>query len=118
MVRATVAQAVVTWLANQHVERDGRRQRFFDGVFGIFGHGIVAGMGEALEAAQDEVRSTRPATSRPWSTRRRLRQAEPPPAHVRLHDVHRPGCHEPVTGRQRHKSPPPSAPATASPRDA
>jgi 3D-(3,5/4)-trihydroxycyclohexane-1,2-dione acylhydrolase (decyclizing) len=56
MVRATVAQAVVTWLANQHVERDGQRQRFFDGVFGIFGHGIVAGIGEALEAAQDTVR--------------------------------------------------------------
>jgi 3D-(3,5/4)-trihydroxycyclohexane-1,2-dione acylhydrolase (decyclizing) len=56
MVRATVAQAVVAWLANQHVERDGRRHRFFDGVFGIFGHGNVAGMGEALEAAQEQVR--------------------------------------------------------------
>ena len=56
MPRATVAQAVVAWLANQHVERDGHRQRFFDGVFGIFGHGNVAGMGEALEAAQDQVR--------------------------------------------------------------
>ena len=56
MPRTTVAQAVVTWLANQHVERDGHRQRFFEGVFGIFGHGIVAGMGEALEAAQDSVR--------------------------------------------------------------
>mgnify|MGYP002064439549 CR=1 FL=1 len=41
---------------NQYVERDGVRHRFFDGVFGIFGHGNVAGMGEALEAAQDEVR--------------------------------------------------------------
>ena len=56
MPRTTVAQAVVTWLASQHVERDGHRQRFFEGVFGIFGHGIVAGMGEALEAAQDSVR--------------------------------------------------------------
>jgi 3D-(3,5/4)-trihydroxycyclohexane-1,2-dione acylhydrolase (decyclizing) len=56
MPRMTVAQAIVTWLANQHVERDGQRQRFFEGVFGIFGHGIVAGMGEALEAAQDSVR--------------------------------------------------------------
>ena len=56
MPRTTVAQAVVTWLANQHVERDGHRQRFFEGVFGIFGHGNVAGMGEALEAAQDSVR--------------------------------------------------------------
>lgn len=56
MVRATVAQAIVAWLANQHVERDGQRQPFFEGVFGIFGHGIVAGIGEALEAAQGSVR--------------------------------------------------------------
>jgi 3D-(3,5/4)-trihydroxycyclohexane-1,2-dione acylhydrolase (decyclizing) len=56
MPRATVAQAIVSWLANQHVERDGQRQRFFEGVFGIFGHGNVAGMGEALESAGDSVR--------------------------------------------------------------
>jgi 3D-(3,5/4)-trihydroxycyclohexane-1,2-dione acylhydrolase (decyclizing) len=56
MPRRTVAQAIVAWLAGQQVERDGQRQRFFDGVFGIFGHGCVAGMGEALEAAQDSVR--------------------------------------------------------------
>jgi 3D-(3,5/4)-trihydroxycyclohexane-1,2-dione acylhydrolase (decyclizing) len=56
MPRLTVAQAVVAWLAAQHVERDGERHRFFEGVFGIFGHGNVAGMGEALEAAQDRVR--------------------------------------------------------------
>ena len=45
MARTTVAQAIVAWLANQHVERDGERTRFFDGVFGIFGHGIMAGLG-------------------------------------------------------------------------
>ena len=56
MPRLTVAQAIVTWLANQYVERDGEQHRFFEGVFGIFGHGNVAGMGEALEAAQDSVR--------------------------------------------------------------
>jgi 3D-(3,5/4)-trihydroxycyclohexane-1,2-dione acylhydrolase (decyclizing) len=56
MPRLTVAQALVSWLAVQEVERDGQRQRFFEGVFGIFGHGNVAGMGEALEAAQDRVR--------------------------------------------------------------
>ncbi len=56
MSRTTVAQAIVAWLANQYVERDGEQGRFFDGVFGIFGHGNVAGMGEALEAAQDSVR--------------------------------------------------------------
>ena len=56
MPRMTVAQAIVAWLANQYVVRDGERRRFFEGVFGIFGHGNVAGLGEALEAAQDDVR--------------------------------------------------------------
>jgi 3D-(3,5/4)-trihydroxycyclohexane-1,2-dione acylhydrolase (decyclizing) len=47
--RLTVAQAIVTFLTRQFVERDGRRSRFFEGCFGIFGHGNVAGMGQALE---------------------------------------------------------------------
>src|SRR6188768_1568009 len=48
--RLTAAQAVVAYLGAQHLERDGERHRFIDGVLGIFGHGNVAGMGEALEA--------------------------------------------------------------------
>jgi 3D-(3,5/4)-trihydroxycyclohexane-1,2-dione acylhydrolase (decyclizing) len=44
----TVAQALVRFLAAQHVRRDGREHPFFAGVFGIFGHGNVAGVGEAL----------------------------------------------------------------------
>jgi 3D-(3,5/4)-trihydroxycyclohexane-1,2-dione acylhydrolase (decyclizing) len=47
--RLTVAQAIVAYLQNQYVERDGRQCRFFEGCFGIFGHGNVAGMGQALE---------------------------------------------------------------------
>ncbi len=47
-VRLTAAQALVRFLAAQHVERDGVEQRFFGGCFGIFGHGNVAGIGEAL----------------------------------------------------------------------
>ena len=46
--RLTMAQAVIKFLKNQHVERDGRRNPFFGGVFGIFGHGNVAGLGQAL----------------------------------------------------------------------
>ena len=46
--RLTVAQALVRFLAAQHVSRDGRDHPFFAGVFGIFGHGNVAGIGEAL----------------------------------------------------------------------
>src|SRR5256714_5614814 len=47
-VRLTTAQALVRFLAEQCVERDGVEQRFFGGCFGIFGHGNVAGIGEAL----------------------------------------------------------------------
>jgi 3D-(3,5/4)-trihydroxycyclohexane-1,2-dione acylhydrolase (decyclizing) len=47
-VRLTAAQALIRFLAVQQVERDGVEQRFFGGCFGIFGHGNVAGIGEAL----------------------------------------------------------------------
>ncbi len=47
-VRLTAAQALVHFLAAQYVERDGVERRFFGGCFGIFGHGNVAGIGEAL----------------------------------------------------------------------
>jgi 3D-(3,5/4)-trihydroxycyclohexane-1,2-dione acylhydrolase (decyclizing) len=46
-IRLTAAQALVRFLAVQHVERDGVRRRFFGGCFGIFGHGNV-GIAEAL----------------------------------------------------------------------
>ncbi len=47
-IRLTAAQALVRFLAVQHVERDGISRRFFGGCFGIFGHGNVAGVGQAL----------------------------------------------------------------------
>ncbi len=58
--RLTMAQAVVKFLAQQYVERDGEEQPFFAGVWGIFGHGNVAGIGQALEELQDEVAFHRP----------------------------------------------------------
>jgi len=54
-VRLTVAQALVRFLAIQEVERDGERHRFFAGCFGIFGHGNVAGLGQALLEAGDDL---------------------------------------------------------------
>ena len=45
--RVTVAQALVSFLKNQYVERDGERHRFFAGMLGIFGHGNIAGVKEA-----------------------------------------------------------------------
>ncbi|MER8042864.1 3D-(3,5/4)-trihydroxycyclohexane-1,2-dione acylhydrolase (decyclizing) [Streptomyces sp. NPDC094032] len=47
-VRLTVAQALVRFLAAQHTERDGVRQRLVTATWGIFGHGNVAGIGQAL----------------------------------------------------------------------
>ncbi|CAL9565548.1 3D-(3,5/4)-trihydroxycyclohexane-1,2-dione acylhydrolase (decyclizing) [Streptomyces sp. enrichment culture] len=47
-IRLTVAQALVRFLAAQYTERDGTRQRLIGAVWGIFGHGNVAGIGQAL----------------------------------------------------------------------
>ena len=52
-VRLTLAQALIRFLGAQYVERDGTEQRFVNGCFGIFGHGNVAGVGEALFEQQD-----------------------------------------------------------------
>jgi 3D-(3,5/4)-trihydroxycyclohexane-1,2-dione acylhydrolase (decyclizing) len=46
--RLTTAQALILFLKNQHVARDGKENPFFAGCFGIFGHGNVAGIGQAL----------------------------------------------------------------------
>jgi 3D-(3,5/4)-trihydroxycyclohexane-1,2-dione acylhydrolase (decyclizing) len=54
-MRLTVAQALVRFLAAQEVERDGVRDRFFAGCFGIFGHGNVAGLGQALQQHGDRL---------------------------------------------------------------
>ena len=54
-MRLTVAQALVRFLANQHSERDGERRRLIAGCFGIFGHGNVAGVGQALLQAPEEM---------------------------------------------------------------
>ena len=50
--RLTVAQAVVAFLAAQHSERDGSEHRLIEGCFGIFGHGNLAGLGQALLEAE------------------------------------------------------------------
>jgi len=51
-IRLTVGQAIVRFLPAQWSERDGLEQRLIGGVFGIFGHGNVAGIGEALREAE------------------------------------------------------------------
>jgi len=48
-----MAQAVIGFLKNQYTERDGAEQPLFAGCFGIFGHGCIAGIGQALQQNRD-----------------------------------------------------------------
>src|SRR3989441_10976140 len=52
-VRLTVAQALVTYLSRQYSVADGRRRRLVPAALGIFGHGNVAGLGQALDQLSD-----------------------------------------------------------------
>ena len=52
-IRLTMAQALIRFLKNQYVEQDGVETQFFAGVLGIFGHGNVAGIGQALQQNPD-----------------------------------------------------------------
>lgn len=54
-IRLTMAQALVRWLTQQYTEIDGTKVRLFAGAFGIFGHGNVTCLSEALEGVQDEL---------------------------------------------------------------
>ena len=67
--RLTMAQALVRYLCAQRTEVDGGEAPLFAGVWAIFGHGNVAGLGEALQAVRDGCPRSGPTTSRPWPTR-------------------------------------------------
>ncbi|WP_276145806.1 thiamine pyrophosphate-binding protein, partial [Streptomyces europaeiscabiei] len=54
-IRLTVAQALVRFLSAQYTERDGERQRLIGATWGIFGHGNVAGLGQALVEYADDM---------------------------------------------------------------
>ena len=58
-IRLTAAEAVVRFLAAQWTDIDGRRERLFGGVWAIFGHGNVAGLGPALYAHRADLRTLR-----------------------------------------------------------
>jgi 3D-(3,5/4)-trihydroxycyclohexane-1,2-dione acylhydrolase (decyclizing) len=55
-VRLTMGQAALRFLDNQYIEADGKEIKFVQGVFGIFGHGVVVGLGEALAAGDTSLR--------------------------------------------------------------
>src|SRR5215216_2633856 len=52
-IRLTMAQAIIKFLKAQYIERDATERQFFAGCFGIFGHGNVAGIGQALQQNPD-----------------------------------------------------------------
>ena len=54
-IRLTAAQAIVRYLSVQYTERDRQRQRLIKGMFGIFGHGNVTGIGQALEEVGEDL---------------------------------------------------------------
>ena len=54
-VRLTTAQAIIRWLSNQFIRIDGQEMRLCGGGFGIFGHGNVTCLGEALNTVRDEL---------------------------------------------------------------
>ena len=54
-IRLTMAQALVRWMTQQFIEIEGVRVPLFAGVFGIFGHGNVTCLSEALVAVQDRM---------------------------------------------------------------
>ena len=55
-VHLTTAQAIVRFLDNQYVSMDGKKTKFVEGFFTIFGHGIAVGLGEALDTMPGKLR--------------------------------------------------------------
>lgn len=69
-IRLTMAQAIVHFMKNQKTVVDGETLPIFGGVWAIFGHGNVAGMGEALYQVREDLPTFAPTTSRAWRMRR------------------------------------------------
>ena len=99
--RMTMAQALIQFLKNQYVERDGQQHAFFAGVLGIFGHGNVAGIGQALQQNPDFpyylVRNEQSAVHMAAA----LCQGQQPPARLCLHLFDRARRHQHDYRRRR-----------------
>ena len=65
-IRLTMAQALTRFLARQMTEIDGEKLPIFGGVWAIFGHGNVAGIGEALYQVRDELPTYRAHNEQGW----------------------------------------------------
>ena len=94
-IRLTMAQALIRYLAAQTSEVDGREVPLFAGVFAIFGHGNVAGVGEALYDARERLPTLRAHNEQAMAPGGdRLCQGEPTAPHDGLHELDRPGRNE------------------------
>src|SRR3954462_10510161 len=100
-VRLTAAQALVRYLAAQRTIVDGREEPLFAGCFAIFGHGNVAGMGEALYGARETLPTYRAHNEQGMALAAVAFEGEEPPADDGLHDLDRPRCHEHADGGRR-----------------
>lgn len=65
-IRLTMAQALIRFLDQQYIEIDHREVKFVHGVMGIFGHGNVTGIGEALERMPGNLKFIQGKTSKEW----------------------------------------------------
>ncbi len=113
-VRLTVAQAVITYLSRQHSVADGVRRRLIPATLGIFGHGNVAGLGQALDQlaetmpfiqGRNEQALVHAAVGFAKHSRRH--------GHPRRHRVDRSGCDEPGHRRRPGDGEPAPGPAAA-----
>ena len=58
MAIMTMGQALVKFLDNQYISFDGKETKFVDGIFTVFGHGIVCGLGQALDENPGSLKCT------------------------------------------------------------
>ena len=65
-MKITVGEAIVRFLDNQYVIHDGDEYKFVEGVFTVFGHGCVLGIGEALAMAEHTLKVYQGKTSKVW----------------------------------------------------
>ena len=52
-IKLTVAQAIIKYINNQQIKTDGIEKKFFEGCFGILGHGNVGGIGQAIQEQKE-----------------------------------------------------------------
>ena len=104
--RLTMAQALVKFLDNQYIEVDGVQSKFVAGVFTIFGHGNVLGLGQALEQDSGDLVVHQGRNEQGMAHAAIGFQAAPAPQDLRVYGVRRPRrCQYADRRRDRHGQP-------------